>query len=263
MHLVAAASTRYGAWAWLTEEAEESTTRLGDRRGSSDHCSQRFLKTALRLIAARGNQLGAIIESATDGSSKTIIEDLGERGRRGIPMENFLREAHSVEHIVGIIAIVDRDSSPAKARIILCHRREYMSADRLAGITDRDRNLDARIEDFASIRPRLMRVPPHIERLGCAANVYRDRFERELRIGRCFRRITFLGYCIFGGICCFGCEIDLRRSIGFGSVEFRCYLGGFGSGPKFLFFGAPFRLIGLRGHESPFRPSRRWHQLQP
>src|SRR5258708_19977197 len=55
-----------------------------------------------------------------------------------------------------------------------------MRADRLVGIADRDRNLKGRIEHLAPVRPRLMRVAPHVKLLRRAADVDRDRLEREL-----------------------------------------------------------------------------------
>ena len=52
----------------------------------------------------------------------------------------------------------------------------------LVAIADRDRNLNGRIEHLAPVRPRLMRVAPHVKLLRRAANVNRDRLERELRL---------------------------------------------------------------------------------
>ncbi len=59
------------------------------------------------------------------------------------------------------------------------------SIDLPAGIADRDRNLDGRIEHLASpVRRRLVRVAPHVQFLRRAADVDRDGLERELRLAR-------------------------------------------------------------------------------
>jgi hypothetical protein len=62
-----------------------------------------------------------------------------------------------------------------------------MRADRLVRIADRDRNLNGRIEHLAPVRQRFMRVAPHVKLLRRAADVDRDRLERELRFVRRLR----------------------------------------------------------------------------
>jgi len=60
-----------------------------------------------------------------------------------------------------------------------------MRADRLVGIADRDPELDGEIEHLAaSVRRRPMRVAPHVKLLRRAADIDRDRLEREARFAR-------------------------------------------------------------------------------
>ena len=90
--------------------------------------------------------------------------------------------------------LVDRDHAPAQAGIVLRHRREDMRAERLVGIADGDGHLDAGVEHLAAaVRRRLVRVPPHVELLRRAADVDRDRLQRELGVGRSLRGIGLLG----------------------------------------------------------------------
>jgi len=77
-------------------------------------------------------------------------------------MEHILRDGDAVERVLGIIPVVDRNRGPAQARVVARHRREHMRADSLVGIADRDRNLNRCIEHLAPVRPRLMRVAPHV-----------------------------------------------------------------------------------------------------
>ncbi len=120
-----------------------------------------------------------------------------------------------------------------------------MGADGLVGVADRDRNLDGRIEDLASVRKRLVRVAPYVQLLRRAADVDRDRIERELCIGRGFRGVSLPGRGRLGGIRCFGCGVDLRRSFGFNGVELGGGFGGLGSGLGPLFLGAGLGLVRL------------------
>src|SRR5262249_17492382 len=65
------------------------------------------------------------------------------------------------------------------------HRREYMRADRLAGIANPDRNLDGRIEYLAApVRRRLVGVATHVQLLRGAADVDRDRLQPRAPLRR-------------------------------------------------------------------------------
>ena len=100
-------------------------------------------------------------------------------------VEQILREGDAVERVLGVVAIVDRHFAPAQACIVARHRGEDVGADRLVGIADRDRYLDRGIEHLAAaVRRRLVGVAPHVEFLRRAADVDRDRLEREFGFGR-------------------------------------------------------------------------------
>ena len=180
------------------------------------------------MIEDRGNAVGAMRSSTSFGM--------------------LMRSSASLASSpLSIVTAVQR--RPASLRR---HRREHMRADRLVRIADRDRNLDGRIEHLASVRPRLMRVPPHVELLRRAADVDRDRLERELCLVRRFGGVGLPVRGLLGGIRCFGCGIELRRRIGFGGVEFRARFGGLGSGLELPFLGTRLGLVRLCGGECLF-----------
>ena len=123
-----------------------------------------------------------------------------------------------MERILGFIPVVDRDCGPAQARVVTRHRGEHMRAYRFVGIVDRDRDLDAEIEHFAPVRPRFVRVAPHVKLLRGAADVDRDRHEREFRIERRLGGGGFPGLGRLHGVLCSG-GIGLRLRVGRGGVE--------------------------------------------
>jgi len=130
------------------------------------------LQTNLRLVGLAAQRL---VRDDDRGSQQC--------GRRDA-IEHILRDGDALERVLGVVPVVNRDRGPAQARVVARHRREHMRADRLVGIADRDRNLKGRIEHLAPVRPRLMRVAPYVKLLRRAADVDRDRLERELRLAR-------------------------------------------------------------------------------
>src|SRR5664279_5608045 len=96
-----------------------------------------------------------------------------------------------------------------------------MRADRPVGIADRDRDLDARIEHLAAVRPWLVRVAPHVKLLRGAADVDRDRLERELGVGCRLDGCGLLGVGRLGGVLCGSGGVAFGRRIGPGGVELR------------------------------------------
>ena len=128
----------------------------------------------------------------------------------------MLRDCHAVERVLGVVPVVDRDRGLAQARVVARHRREHMRADGLVGLADRDRNLNGRIEHLAPVRPRLMRVAPHVKLLRRAANENRDRLERELRLACRLGGGGPLGLGRLGGVLrgCRGIELRLRVGLG-------------------------------------------------
>ena len=138
-----------------------------------------------------------------------IIEDRGN-AVGATRSEHFLWDGDAVERILAssplsiVTAVQRRPASFAR------HRREYMRADRLVGIADRDRNLDARIEHLAPIRYRLVGVAPHVKLLRRAADVDRDRLERELCLARRLGGVGFLGFGRLRGVLGRGTRVELR-----------------------------------------------------
>ena len=66
-----------------------------------------------------------------------------------------------------------------------------------------------------------MRVASHVKLLRRAADVDRDRFERELRFVRRLGGGGLLGLGRLGGVLCGGGGIELRLRVGPGGVELR------------------------------------------
>jgi hypothetical protein len=66
-----------------------------------------------------------------------------------------------------------------------------------------------------------MRVAPYVKLLRRAADVDRDRLERELRLARRLGGIGLLGLGRFGGVLCGGGDFELRLRVGLGGVELR------------------------------------------
>jgi hypothetical protein len=115
-----------------------------------------------------------------------------------------------------------RMALPANLRIVARHRGEHMRTDPFLGIADRDGNLNGRIEHFAAaVRRGFMRVTPYVQFLRRAADVDRDRLERELGLARRLgggRLLDLRSLCgVFGG----GSAVELRLRVGFGGVELR------------------------------------------
>ena len=73
-----------------------------------------------------------------------------------------------------------------------------------------------------------MRVTPHVKLLRRAANVNRDRLERELRFVRRLRGGGLLGLGRLGGVIRGGRSVELRLRVGLGPVELRPRFRGLG-----------------------------------
>src|SRR5262245_33573250 len=140
-------------------------------------------EAALRLVAQHRDELGAVVGFAAQGLVRDDNRGSRQRGRRDA-VEDILRDGDAVERVLGVVAVVDRDRSPTQARIVAAHRREHMRADPPAEIANRDRSLDGRIEHHAPVRQRLVGVAPYVKLLRRAADVDRDRLQRELRLAR-------------------------------------------------------------------------------
>src|SRR5579862_2042609 len=136
-------------------------------------------EAALRLVAQHHHELGAIV--GLFAQRLVGDDDRGARQcRRPDTIEHLLRERDAVERILGVVAVVDRDRGPAQAGVALRYRGENMRADRPAGLADRDRHFDGRIEHLAApVRRRLVGVAPYVKPLRRAADVDGDRLERE------------------------------------------------------------------------------------
>ena len=211
-------------------------------------------EAALRLVVQHRDELGAIVGLAAQRLVRD--DDRGSRhcGRRNT-IEYILRDGDAVERVLGVVPAVDRDHGPAQACVAARHRRENMRADRFFGITDRDRSLDRRIEYLASaVRRRLMGVAPHVKLLRRAADVDRDRLQRELRIIRRLGGVGLPGRGRLGRVLC-GNGVGLRLRVGFGGVELGpqfCRLGGgfllevLGPRPGLVRFGGGEHLVGER-----------------
>src|SRR5258707_8058632 len=186
-------------------------------------------EAALGLVVQRRDELGAIVGLA----AQRLVRD-NDRGSRQCSrrdaIEHILRDGDAVERVLGVVPVVDRDRGPAQARVVARHRREHMPAERLVGIADRDRNLDGRIEYLAPVRPLLMSVAPHVKLLRRAADVDRDRLERELRLARRLGGVGLLGLGPFGGGLCGGGGGGLVPRLGPGGVELRPEVRGPGGG---------------------------------
>ena len=130
------------------------------------------------------------------------------------------------------------------------HRREHMRADRPFGIADRDRDLNRCIEhDAATVRCRLMRVAAHVKLLRRAADVDRDRLERELRLAR---RLGGVGLPRLGRLGRFlggGGGVELRFRVGLGGVELGRQFRGLGGGLLLEVLGPRLGLVRLGGGE--------------
>src|SRR5260221_1787407 len=183
--VLAAARTRVDSLGFpiarVIEEAEESFVApdVAVRNDDIDRGVARY-EAALGLVVQHRDELAAIVGLAAQRLVRD--DDRGPRlsGRRDA-IEHVLRDGDAVERVLGVVTVVDRDHAPAQARIALRHRREHVRADRLVGIADRDRNLDARIEHLAaSVRRRLMRVAPYVKLLRRAADVDRYRLPCSL-----------------------------------------------------------------------------------
>ena len=75
-----------------------------------------------------------------------------------------------------------------------------------------------------------MRVAPHVKLLCRAANVSRDRLERELRLARRLGGGGLLGLGGLGGDLCGGVGGELRLRVGLGGVQLRPRFRGLGGG---------------------------------
>src|SRR5665811_389575 len=99
------------------------------------------------------------------------------------------------------------------------------------------------------VRPRLMRVAPHVKLLRCAADVDRDRLERELPLGCCLGGCGLLGFGRLGGVLCGGGGVEFGLRVGPGGVELRTQFRGLGGGLLLPVLGPRLGLVRLRGGE--------------
>jgi len=107
-------------------------------------------EATLGVAAEDCDELCAIVGLGAQG----LVRDDDRRPRqcvRRAAVEHFPRDRDAVKRAAGVITVVDRYRTPAQARAFSRHRCEYMRADRLAWIADSNRNLDARIEHFATM----------------------------------------------------------------------------------------------------------------
>ncbi len=125
-----------------------------------------------------------------------------------------------------------------------------MRADRSFRITDRDRNLNRRIEhDAAAVRCRLVRGAAHVKLLRCAADVDRDRLERELRLARRSGGVGLPGLGRLGGVLCGSSGAGFRLRVIPGSVDLVRQFRGLGGGLLLEVLGPRLGLVGLGGSE--------------
>ena len=125
-----------------------------------------------------------------------------------------------------------------------------MSADRLVGIADRDRNLNGRIEYLATpVRRRLMRVASHVKLLRRAADKDRDRLERQLRVAGRLGGVGLLGLGRLGSVLGRRGSVKLGLRVGLGGVELRLQFLDFRSGLLLLVLASCLGLVGLGGGE--------------
>ena len=96
-----------------------------------------------------------------------------------------------------------------------------MRADRFVGIADRDRDLEGGIEDLAAVRPAFVRVAPDVKLPRRAADVDRDRFERELGVVGRLGGGSLLGLGRLRRVLRGCIRIQFRFYIGRGGVELR------------------------------------------
>src|SRR6476646_2240405 len=159
-------------------------------------------KTALRLIVQYHDELRAIVSLAVQGLVRNDERGSRQCGRRDA-VEHILRDGDAVERGPGVVPVIDRDRRPAQTSVGVRHRREHMRADRLVGIADRDRHLEAHLH-----------AAPHIEPLRRAADEERDRLEHEFCLTRRLGGLGPLSLRRLGGV--------LRRR---GGVELRLRVG--------------------------------------
>src|SRR6516164_3597474 len=233
---------RLGVPVALEKEAEAVVAPVVAARNGDIDRRPAHQEAALGLVAEHRDELGAIIGLA----AQRLVRD-DDRGSRQCSrrdaIEHILRDGDAVERVLGVVPVVDRDRGPAQARVVARHRCEHMRAERLVGIADRDRNLNGRIEHLTPVRPRLMRVAPYVKLLRCAADVNRDRLERELRLA-C--RLGGGGLLGLGRI---GRGVELRLRVGLGSVELRPCLRGIGGRLLPQLVGPRLGLVRLCGGE--------------
>src|SRR5262245_52789831 len=94
-----------------------------------------------------------------------------------------------------------------------------MRADALFGVADLDGHLDGCVEHLAAVRQRLARGAPYVKLSGRAADVDRDRLEREPRFARGFGGVGLSGFGGLDGVLGRGGGGELRLRVGTGGVE--------------------------------------------
>src|SRR6185437_4889536 len=107
------------------------------------------------------------------------------------------------------------------------------------------RNLDGRVEHLAAVRPALVRVASNVEFLRRAADVDRDRFERELRFGRRLGGGGLLCLCGLENVPGGRVGVAFRLCIGRRAVEQRRRFRGLGGGLLPALLGPRLGLVGL------------------
>src|SRR6476469_1353164 len=179
-----AALTRTAGLGLLEKEAEAFAAPGAAVRNLDSRRRPARNEAALGMVAQHRDELGAIIGLAAQWLVRDDDRGPWQCGRHDA-IEHILRDGDAVERAPGVVPAVDRDRTPAQAHVVARHRREHVRADLPAGVADRDRNLDGRIEHLAApVWRRLVRVAPHVQLLRRAADVDRDGLEREPRLAR-------------------------------------------------------------------------------
>ena len=94
-----------------------------------------------------------------------------------------------------------------------------------------------------------MRVAPHVKLLRRAADVDRDRLERELRLVRRLGGVGLPPLGRLGGVLCGSGGVELRFRVGLGGVELRPQFRGPGVGLLLKVLGPRLGLVRLGGGE--------------
>src|SRR5438132_9956259 len=77
-------------------------------------------EAALRLVAQDSYELGAIVGLLAQRLVRDDDRGSRQRGRRDA-VDHILRDSNAIERVLGVVGAVDRDRTPAQARIALRH----------------------------------------------------------------------------------------------------------------------------------------------